>query len=187
MNENIRCIPKTDEKYISFSKSVPVGEIFVDEDGRKFRKNIELRFLDSLKFMQSSLDKLAGNLREYQFKTLEKEMGTKNIEFLRCKGVFPYKFMSSFDKLQYPRLPAKSEFHSELNNTDVSEEDYVHAKKVCDAFGCKTMRDYHDLYLKTNVLLPRILWKTFVRSASTTMGWTPCGTTLHLGWHGMRL
>ncbi len=88
-NENIRCIPKTDEKYISLSKGAPVGEIHVDEDGKEYRNAIELRFLDSLKFTQSSLDKLAENLREDQFKALEKEMGTKNIRLLRRKGVFP--------------------------------------------------------------------------------------------------
>ncbi len=115
-NENIRCIPKTDEKYISFSKSVPVGEIHVGGDGKEYRNAIELRFLDSLKFTQSSLDKLAGNLRKDQFWTLEKEMETKNIGLLRRKGVFPYEFMTGFDKLQYSQLPAKSEFHSELSS-----------------------------------------------------------------------
>ncbi len=98
-NENIRCIPRTDEKYISFSKRVPVGEILVDKNGNKYRKAIELRFLDSLKFTQSSLVKLVGNLGEDQFRTLEKEMGTKNIRLLRRKGVFLYEFMSGFDKL----------------------------------------------------------------------------------------
>ncbi len=152
-NENIKCIPKMDEKYISFSKSVPAGEIHVGEDGEEYQDTIELRFLNSLKFTQSSLDKLAGNLREDQFKTLEKEMGTKNIELLKRKGVFPYEFMTGFDKLQYSRLPAKSEFHSKLNNMDIGDEDYAHAKKVWDAFECRTMRDYHDLYLKMDVLL----------------------------------
>ena len=80
-------------------------------------------------------------------------MGTKNIGLLRRKGVFPYEFMTGFDRLQYSQLPAKSEFHSELNNTDISEKDYAHPKKVWSAFKCKTMRDYHDLYLKTDILL----------------------------------
>jgi hypothetical protein len=33
-NENIRCIAKTDEKYTSFSKDVPVGDKHVDEKGK---------------------------------------------------------------------------------------------------------------------------------------------------------
>ena len=61
--------------------------------------------------------------------------------------------MTGFDKLQYDRLPAKSEFHIKLNGSDISDEDYEHAQKVWKTFGCETMRDYHDLYLKTDVLL----------------------------------
>ena len=71
-DKNIGCIPLTDEKYISFNKSVPMGDFYTNEKGVKELREytIELRFLDSLKFMQSSLDKLAGNLRDDQFRTL---------------------------------------------------------------------------------------------------------------------
>ncbi len=61
--------------------------------------------------------------------------------------------MTGFDKLQYPRLPDKEEFHSKLNNMDISDEDYAHAQKVWNAFRCKKMGDYHDLYMKTDMLL----------------------------------
>ncbi len=46
---DIKCIPKTDEKYISFSKTVPMGMYFA-KDGEEKQDTIELRFLDSLKF-----------------------------------------------------------------------------------------------------------------------------------------
>ena len=35
----------------------------------------------------------------------------------------------------------------------ISDSDYQHALNVCKTFGCKTIRDYHDLYLKSDVLL----------------------------------
>ena len=146
----INCIPKTDEKYISFSKEV-VMETFTDKDGKEKEKTLEIRFLDSLKFTLKSLDKLAGNLKSNQFHTLEKEMGTS--ELLKKKGVFPYDFMTGFDKLEANKLPPKKEFHSKLNNTDINDEDYEHAQKVWKTFKCKTMRDYHNLYLKTDVML----------------------------------
>ena len=146
----IDCIPKTDEKYISFSKEVVI-ETITDKEGKEHEKTLEIRFLDSLKFTLKSLDSLVGGLRPDQFTTLEREMGTS--ELLKKKGVFPYEFMTEFDKLGVDNLPPKKTFYSKLNNTDISDEDYKHAQKVWNEFGCKTMRAYDDLYLKTDVLL----------------------------------
>ncbi len=53
----IRCIPKTDEKYISFSKNVPM-ETIASNDGKKKTICLEMRFIDSLKFTLKSLDAL---------------------------------------------------------------------------------------------------------------------------------
>ncbi len=57
---DIKCIPKTDEKYISFSKNVPM-ETFTTDDGKEKTAYLEMRFIDSLKFMRGSLDSLAKN------------------------------------------------------------------------------------------------------------------------------
>ena len=48
------CIPSTEEKYISFSKTIKVGE-YKDCSGSTFPINFEIRFLDSFKFIQTSL------------------------------------------------------------------------------------------------------------------------------------
>ena len=61
--------------------------------------------------------------------------------------------MTDFDKLSATKLPAKTCFYSKLNDEHISDGQYEHAQKVWDEFGCKTIRDYHDLYLKTDVLL----------------------------------
>ena len=66
--------------------------------------------------------------------------------------MFPYDYFDRIDKLNETQLPPKEEFKSILNNQDISDEDYEHAKKVWKTFGMKTMRDYHDLYLKTDAL-----------------------------------
>ncbi len=42
----IKCIPKTDEKYISFSKNIPM-ETVVLSDGKERTEHLEMRFLDS--------------------------------------------------------------------------------------------------------------------------------------------
>ena len=53
----VNCIPKTDEKYISFSKSV-VMKTLTDSEGKERKETLEIRFLDSLKFTLKSLDEL---------------------------------------------------------------------------------------------------------------------------------
>ena len=136
----VSCIPKTDEKYISFSKQVKYNP-----DG----KPLEIRFLDSVKFTLKGLDGLVKGLD--QFKNLEQGLGTN--ELLKKKGVFPYEFMTGFDKLSAIELPPKKDFYSKLNDEHISNEQYKHAQKVWKEFECQTMRDYHDLYLKTDVLL----------------------------------
>ena len=61
--------------------------------------------------------------------------------------------MTGFDKLSTTEIPTKTCFYSKLNDEHISEEQYEHAQNVWNEFGCKTMRNYHDLYLKTDVLL----------------------------------
>ena len=53
--ENINCIPKNEEKYNSFSKNIVVGK-FTNKEGKEDEIKHDLRFIDSLKFMASSLD-----------------------------------------------------------------------------------------------------------------------------------
>ena len=63
-NKNdIGVIAETKEKYISFNVKINVKLAGVrDKDGKEVCKNIQLRFIDSCRFMASSLDKLASNL-----------------------------------------------------------------------------------------------------------------------------
>ena len=58
---DIKCIPNNEEKYISFSKDIIVGE-YENKKGEKVKVKHEIRFLDSFKFMTSSLESLVGNL-----------------------------------------------------------------------------------------------------------------------------
>ena len=67
------------------------------------------------------------------------------------KGVYPYDYMDDFNKFKEEGLPWIENFYSKLTCGDISNEDN-HAKKVWEEFKCKTMGDYHDLYLKSDVL-----------------------------------
>ena len=58
-----------------------------------------LVFIDSMQFMNSSLDKLVKNLSDEDFKYLVEEFGSENLEILKQKGAYPYKYMNSFKDL----------------------------------------------------------------------------------------
>ena len=76
-----------------------------------------------------------------------------NIELLTRKVVYPYDYVTSIDKFNETQLPPKKEFYSKLYNEDISDNDYEHAQNVWKNFKRKFIQDYHDLYLKSDVLL----------------------------------
>ena len=85
------------------------------------------------------------------------------------KGVYPYEWMDGMDKMDYTSLPEKEAFYSSLTLTGISDADYSHTQNVWKTFSMETMGDYHDLYLKTDVLSWQIALKTLERLASKTM------------------
>ena len=157
---NFNCIPTTEEKYMTFSKKIKVGE-YVDKKTKKIKKIIfEIRFIDSFKFQKASLAYLVGKLEPKDFINT-REKFKHNTELLTRKGVYPYDYVSNLSKLSETQLPPKEEFYSKLNDEDISEEDFYHAIRVWDVFNCKTIRDYHDLYLKSDVLLLADVFENF--------------------------
>lgn len=146
----IKCIPTNEEKYISFSKEVIVDSF--EKHGKKFDVKRELRFIDSFRFMSSSLDSLMSNLNKNQCANLKKYYSGAQFNLLRRKGVYPYDYIDSIEKLADTALPPKDKFYSRLNDENISDEDYQHAQAVWKEFGCKTIKDYHMLYNKSDVL-----------------------------------
>ena len=97
---------------------------------------VQLRFIDSLRFMASALEKFASYLDNLKIAEPEfkKSYTTEQIELLERKGVFPYDYGSSLEKLEKKELPTKEDFHSSLYNSDINEKDYQHAQKVWQSF-----------------------------------------------------
>ena len=111
--------------------------------------------------MSASLDSLVNNLPKDAFNSVKREYEGKNLELLTRKGVYPYDYMHTPEKLKETELPPKEAFYSKLNNEDISDEDYAHAKKVWKAFEMKTLEDYHNLYNKLDVLLLADVFENF--------------------------
>ena len=156
----IDCIPNNKEKYISFTKQILVDK-FINKKGEEKEVKREIRFIDSFKFMAASLDSLVKNLPKDSFKNLTEFYEGDELNLLLRKGVFPYDWFDNFGKLSSTSVPPKEAFHSILNDSGITEEDYQHAQKVWETFKMKTMRDYHDLYLKSDVLLLSDVFENF--------------------------
>ena len=57
-----------------------------------------LVFIDSMQFMNSSLDKLVKNLLDEDFKYVVEEFGPKYLEILKPQGAYPYEYMNRFER-----------------------------------------------------------------------------------------
>jgi hypothetical protein len=177
----IKCIPNNEEKYISFTKEIVVGS-FVNKKGGLTQIKRSIRFIDSLKFMPFGLGKLVGDLEKQHFKNMRRfydgsartEGDENKLELLLRKGVYPYDYMNGFDKLEEMQLPAKEGFYSRLNDEDISDEEYEHAQKVWKTFNMKSMRDYHDLYMETDVILLADVFENFRDICMESYDLDPC-------------
>ena len=69
--------------------------------------NKNLVFIDSMQFMNSSLDKLVKDLSDEDCKYVVEEFGSKHLRFLRQKGAYPYEYMKSFERFDEEKLPAR--------------------------------------------------------------------------------
>ena len=158
----------------------------------------KLKFIDSFRFMSTSLSELVDNMSgifsSIEFKSCIEEIkinleccfvGLKNNRLIyRCKeykeewkrptnefienfpglyqfcntdhnkfvlllwkGVYPYEYIDSWEKLNETTIPPKQDFYSNLNLEDFSDENYAHAQKVWDVFEIKNLGEYHDLYV----------------------------------------
>ena len=69
--------------------------------------------------------------------------------------------MDSFGRFQETQLPPKDAFYSSLTEEDIFEIDYTHAQRVFNHFNMTNLRDYHNFYLLTDVLLPADMFENF--------------------------
>lgn len=190
---NPKLIPKTEEEYITFSAYVPYGN-----KGRL----IELRFIDSLRFMQASLDELSSNLlkpgkgklekpNKEKFKNLTKHIDNDSIYWVeekweestqtiidkdfnvkfnkvdkktgkhRIKGIFPYEFVDSVEKMEYNNILTKNEFYDNLNQKSITDQEYKQYKSVWNSIQDVNMKKYMELYLMIDVLALADVFESF--------------------------
>ena len=112
--------------------------------------------------MSSSLDSLVNNLARGNNKFFGfEDYNESQYKLLIQKGIYPYEYMDDWDKFKETKLPPKEAFYRKLNMTGVSEEDYEHARRVWGEFGIRNLGEYHDLYLRTDVILLANVFEAF--------------------------
>ena len=183
---NINAIPNNIEKYMAFM----LGN--------------HLTFIDSFQFMGSSLEKLVSNLTKCgkcqnckkgeecinpnynQLKYTSEIFKSNKLDLMARKGVYPYDYMDSFDKFN-SQLPSKEDFYSVLNDKHISKEDYEHVQNVWNTFNLKNMGQYHDLYLKSDILLLVDVFENFRKTCLEYYKLDPCHyfTSPGLSWDAM--
>ena len=157
---NIDCIPNNEERYISFTKRIHVGS-YTSKKGETKPLHHQIRFIDSFKFMAASLDSLVNNLPKDAFKNVKRYYKGDKLSLLTRKGVYPYEYMNSLEKLKETKLQPKEAFYSRLNDEGISDEDYVNAQKVWETFEMKNLEDYHNLYNQVDGLLLADVFENF--------------------------
>ena len=136
-----------------------------------------LKFIDSCNFIKASLSSLCQNLKNAgieNFVHTRRHFDTdEKFNLMIMKGVFPYEYMDSFDRFTETQLPGKEAFFSSLTNSEISDEEYAHAETVWRIFECKNMQDFHDIYVRSDVLILADIFESFCKLSLKDYGLDP--------------
>ena len=100
------------------------------------------------------------------------------------KGVYPSEYMDDWSRFEEVTLLQKEALYSKVSLKGISDEDYTHRQKVWETCGCATLGNYHDLYLRTDVLLLSDVLGNLLHTCLNQYGLDPsnCYTSPGLSW-----
>ena len=170
------------KKYITFSVTIKKK----CDDSKTI--TYKLRFIDSFRFMPTSLsqlvDNMSGNFNSIECKSCAENNRCEECKklikikkfpsiyqfcngdlvkliFLLRKRVYLYEDMDNWGKISETTLPPKEAFHSNLNLENISDADYAHVQKEWKVFEIKHLGEYHNLYAQTDTLLLADVFENF--------------------------
>lgn len=122
-------------------------------------------FLDSNAFLNASLSDLMKDLlktESHPFKIMDQmnlyPEGSEVKELLLRKGIFPYDFCTSLEKLKETKeIPPIKEFYSNLTKSTVSEEEHELAKQVYDKLKCSSLLSYCEKYCAGKIIIKNMM------------------------------
>ena len=136
----VRVIPQNMAKYLS----VTVGQS---------------KFIDSFQFAPKGIDVFAKSLAGDEFRYFRESCTSNQFGLIRRKCVYPYEYMDSSDRFDETKLLSQDVFFSKLSGSPRSDSEF--GLGLWNVFGCRTMADYHDIFLQLDVLLLADLFERF--------------------------
>ena len=146
------CLPRNSNKFIS----IQIGPFIIK---------------DSYLFLNKTLDYLTGTINDHDRISLKQEFGEENYKLLTKKGIYCYDY---FDKKNtVKQYPEKQKFFNNLNNKNISNDEYKHDLNVFKTFKCKDLLEYSELYLKTDICHLSDVFQKFSNFAYETYNLDP--------------
>ena len=143
--------------------------------------NRKIVFLDSNQFYKGKLDNHASHSNNEDFKHLLSEFLIDKLELLKGKDAYPYEWVDSYKKFNNQELPPKECFYSSIkdgkrdnDNGHISNEQYLHLQNVWNTFNFNTFRDFHNHYLKKDVLILACVFETHISTSLKNYNLDPC-------------
>ena len=107
------------------------------------------------------------------------------MELLKQKGSYPYEYMNSIERFNEEKLCARKYFFcstkkgkidkdGKILNGHISIEDHLVCEKILDKLKMKKLGDYHDHYLKKDILLLTGVFEKFIDTCLNHYGLDPC-------------
>ena len=69
------------------------------------------------------------------------------------KDVYLYEYIDDWEKFNNTSLNEKEDFYCHSNMEDITDADYMQAKRICKDFELKNLGEYHDLFAQSDTLL----------------------------------
>ena len=123
-------------------------------DGKPVTKKIELRFIDSFRFMLSSLDKLSIKFKQRSVQEYAMVLSrSRGIQANATQGVYPYEYMDSWERFKETRLPPKEVFYSNLNMDKISPTKTMSMHSRCGISWMRRPLEITMMYTWQQILL----------------------------------
>ena len=136
--KNVRVLPQSVDTYVS----IMIGKC---------------RYLDSKRFLNASLETLVESAASESgpecFRYLAKHVPNEHLNLFLRKQTFCYDYLDGPERLMETALPPKSAFYDRLSEQEISDTDYEHAQEVWNAMGMRTLQDFLETYVLSDVLL----------------------------------
>ena len=153
-DEKIHIIPHTNEKFMSFNYG-------------------KLKFLDSLKFLQHSLDECAQSLKDKDFIFLKKEFGD-NYHLFTKKIAYSYDYFETLEDYEKDiNLLKDDDYYSRLNCSIPDKIEIDRTKEIIKIFNIRNGRELTQLYCKADVLLLSDIMEDFINNSKNEFGIDP--------------